>query len=51
MNALKLFCRNDIGIETVEYAFIAGLTTVVATVVYSAGLAQAIWTHLESMLP
>ncbi len=42
MNTIKNFIRNEEGMETLEYALIAGLIAAAAVIVYSTGWANAL---------
>ena len=51
MNAVKKFVCGRCGIETMEYAFVAGMVVIVAALAYSAGLGTAIEAYIETLLP
>ena len=46
MNKIKSFLKDETGMETLEYAVIAGLIAAVALLVYSTGWGTALSTRL-----
>lgn len=48
MQRIKSFLRDESGMETLEYALIAGLVAVVAVLVYGAGWGDALQTRLTT---
>ena len=47
MQIIKNFLRDESGMETLEYALIAGLIAVVAVAVYTSGWGPALSTRLN----
>lgn len=47
MNRIKSFLKDDSGMETLEYAVIAGLIAAVAVAVYASGWGDALVTRLN----
>jgi len=48
MNSIKNFLRDETGMETMEYALIAGLIVVVALLVYGSGWGANLSTRLTN---
>jgi Flp pilus assembly pilin Flp len=48
MSRIKNFLRDEEGMETLEYALIAGLIAAAAVIVYSTGWANALATKLNN---
>jgi Flp pilus assembly pilin Flp len=48
MKAIRNFLRDETGMETLEYALIAGLVAAVAVLVYSTGWGTMLKTRLEN---
>lgn len=48
MKTIKNFIRNEEGMETIEYAVIAGLIAAVAVLIYGSGWGQAVQDKLEA---
>ena len=48
MQRIKNFLRDESGMETLEYALIAGLIAVVAVAVYTSGWGTALTTRLNA---
>ena len=48
MNTIKNFLRDETGMETMEYALIAGLIVVVALLVYGGGWGGNLLTRLTN---
>ncbi len=48
MSTIKNFINDESGMETLEYALIAGLIAAAAIIVYSTGWAEALATKLNS---
>ena len=48
MRTIKNFLRNEEGMETLEYAMIAGLIAAAAVIVYSTGWANALAAKLNA---
>ena len=46
MNTIKKFLKDETGMETLEYALIAGLIAAVAVLVYASGWGTALATRL-----
>jgi Flp pilus assembly pilin Flp len=47
MQTIKNFLRDESGMETLEYALIAGLIAIVAVAVYTSGWGNALETRLN----
>ncbi len=47
MNTTKNFLKDESGMETLEYALIAGLIAIVAVAVYASGWGDALVTRLN----
>ena len=47
MEKIKSFLQDEAGMETMEYALIAGLVVVVALLVYGSGWGDALATRLQ----
>jgi Flp pilus assembly pilin Flp len=48
MNRIRKFLNDETGMETLEYAVIAGLIAAVAVLVYSSGWGNALTTRLKN---
>lgn len=48
MNRIKSFLKDDSGMETLEYAVIAGLIAAVAVAVYASGWGDALLDRLNA---
>ncbi len=46
MNKIKNFLKDESGMETLEYALIAGLIAVVAVAVYASGWGETLTTRM-----
>ena len=48
---ISKFIKNESGVETMEYAFVAAAVVLLAAIAYTAGLGTAINTYVTGLLP
>ena len=50
MQRIKQFLRDESGVETLEYAFVAAAIVVLAAIAYTTSLGTTIKTYIEGLL-